>query len=233
MGVGYTARVTDLGTHYVAQAAGTSEHWSGPPEMVERMATLAATGPGCRVLDAGCGIGGPARRLAALTGCEVIAVDILPQLLSMARGPAGNGTGPPSSSGSVRLVAADAAALPVADGSIDQVWCLGVVGHLPDLPAFGREVVRVVRRGGLVLVTEALWDGMRPPRFARSAPTPWHALTQEVLTSVFETSGLTDAEVLPWPGDGIPGALDAEDPSLREDLADQRLVPALVAARRP
>jgi SAM-dependent methyltransferase len=221
--------VTDLGTHYIQQAAGTSEHWSGPPEMIECLATLAATGPGCRVLDAGCGIGGPARRLATLTGCEVIAVDLLPQLLSLSQRVSGDRSG----SGSVRLVAADAAALPFADGTIDQVWCLGVVGHLPDLLTFGREVARVLRPGGLVLVTEALWDGMRPPRFARSAPSPWHALTRGVLTSVLETSGLAGAEILPWPGEGIPGALGADDALLREDLDDQRLVPVLVAARRP
>jgi SAM-dependent methyltransferase len=223
--VGYTARVTDLSTHYLSQAAGRSEHWSGPPEIVERIAAYAATGPGCRVMDAGCGIGGPARRLANLTGCEVIAVDFLPRLLSIARDRAGVGC--------VRVVAADVAALPFADGTIDQVWCLGVVGHLPDLLGFGREAVRVLRPGGVILVTEALWDGIRPPRFARSAPSPWHALTQNVLLSFLEASGLIEARILPWPGAGIPGALDADDALLRRDLADRRLVPVLVAARRP
>lgn len=80
----YGPRVTDLSTHYLSQAAGSSEHWSGPPEMVERIAAYATTGPGCRVMDAGCGIGGPARRLAKMTGCEVMAVDLLPRLLSIA-----------------------------------------------------------------------------------------------------------------------------------------------------
>lgn len=85
----------------------------------------------------------------------------------------------------------------------------------------------------MILVTEALWDGIRPPRFARSAPSPWHALTQNLLLSFLEASGLIEARILPWPGAGIPGALDADDALLRRDLADRRLVPVLVAAHRP
>ncbi|MDQ4005176.1 MAG: methyltransferase domain-containing protein, partial [Actinomycetota bacterium] len=68
-----------LNIAYEAQAVGGEfpEHWSGPPELVDRSALLAGTRRDDRILDVGCGVGGPARRLAAM-GCRVVAVDVLP-----------------------------------------------------------------------------------------------------------------------------------------------------------
>jgi SAM-dependent methyltransferase len=40
------------------------------------LATAAGLEPSTRVLDIGCGIGGPARYLAATFGCQVIGVDL-------------------------------------------------------------------------------------------------------------------------------------------------------------
>ena len=50
--------------------------------MLERHATLAAEysslGTGKRVLDTGCGLGGPGRYLADRFGCSVTGIDVLP-----------------------------------------------------------------------------------------------------------------------------------------------------------
>jgi 2-polyprenyl-3-methyl-5-hydroxy-6-metoxy-1,4-benzoquinol methylase len=40
------------------------------------LASAAGVDPSSRVLDIGCGIGGPARSLAAMFGCSVIGVDL-------------------------------------------------------------------------------------------------------------------------------------------------------------
>jgi predicted TPR repeat methyltransferase len=50
--------------------------------------------------------------------------------------------------------------LPAADGSVDAVVCVGVMTYLPDVETVWREFARVVRPGGLVVVTqrEDLWE---------------------------------------------------------------------------
>ena len=51
----------------------------------QELATLTPIGPSTRVLDLGCGIGGPARFLAARYGCKVIGVDLSPDFIDAAR----------------------------------------------------------------------------------------------------------------------------------------------------
>jgi malonyl-CoA O-methyltransferase len=96
---------------------------------------------GKHVLDVGCGI---ARRLAAArdAGASVaLGVDLTPAMLAQARG-------------EPLLAAADARALPVADGTFDVVWCRLVLGHVPALDPAYRELARVCTPDGLVLVTD-------------------------------------------------------------------------------
>jgi SAM-dependent methyltransferase len=218
--------VRDLARVYGSQATDRelSEHWSGPPAMVDRLAEDLDVGPSDLVLDAGCGVGGPARRLRRLVGCRVVGIDLLvPVVREARRRSVEDGSG-------VGFVAGSAAALPVRDGSVDQVWSLGVVAHL-DVGAFAGEAARVLGPGGILAVTEAFWDGRRTPRFEGSAPGPWKPLRVGALEAQLRDAGL-DVEVRAWPGEGIPGALDAEDMDLRRDLADGRLVPALVVGRK-
>jgi sarcosine/dimethylglycine N-methyltransferase len=47
-------------------------------EATAELADLLAPGPGSLVLDAGSGLGGPARLLAAARGCRVLGVDLDP-----------------------------------------------------------------------------------------------------------------------------------------------------------
>jgi SAM-dependent methyltransferase len=208
---------------YIGQAAAlATEHWSGPPEMTDRLAALLRPGPGDLVLDVGCGVGGPAARLVSLTGCTVLGIDPLePLVVEAARRPG------------LLLAVGAGESLPVADGSVDQVWALGVVAHLRDLGAFARGVARVLRPGGSVAITEAFRGAGPQPRFAASAPRPWRALSAGGVAEELRAAGLEAVRGLPWPGDGLPGALDAADPDLRRDLRDARLVPALLVARRP
>ena len=96
---------------------------------------------GKRVLDVGCGI---ARRLGAAreAGATVaLGLDLTPAMLAQARG-------------EPLLAAADARALPLADGAFDVVWCRLVLGHLPALEPAYRELARVCAPGGVVLVTD-------------------------------------------------------------------------------
>ena len=50
--------------------------------------------------------------------------------------------------------------LPVEDGAVDAVVCVGVMTYLPEVEAVWRELARVTRSGGLVVATqrEDLWE---------------------------------------------------------------------------
>jgi len=109
---------------------------------------------GARVLD----IGSPkdlAAMLAYHRGYEVVATDILPTavLLSRRYGSAQGleGHGP----GRVHSEVQDARALTYADDSFDAAYSVSVIEHIPDDgdSAAMRELMRVVRPGGVVVVT--------------------------------------------------------------------------------
>jgi ubiquinone/menaquinone biosynthesis C-methylase UbiE len=201
-----------------------SEHWSGPAELIDRVARAAGTRPGDMVLDVGCGVGGPARRLAATVGCEVVALDLLEPVIARARTWT---RGLPEAG--VRYGVAAAEALPLRDGTVDQVWALGVVAHVRLLSAFCHEAFRVLRAGGTLALTEALGGGGERPGFAEVAPAPWRALTREELERELHRAGFAGVRTLPWPG-GHPRPLD---PTLAADLEAGRLVSRLVLADRP
>lgn len=92
-----------------------------------------------RTIDAGCGTGRWAARLGAL------GIDTSEAMLRVAARKEGM-TG--------RLAAADACALPCADGSADLVLCSLTLGHLADPQSGMREFARVLQPGGTLLLTD-------------------------------------------------------------------------------
>ncbi len=198
--------------------------------MVERIVEIVGTRPTDVVLDVGAGLGGPARRLARLIGCHVVALDALPDVLCHARRTYGDSN---LSGGRVTFVAGSADALPVRSESVGQVWSLGVVAHVPESSTFAAEAFRVLCSGGSLVLTESFWEGREVPRFVESAPQPWRAVRADALAADLATAGFAQIQVRPWPGLGIAGALDSSDPLLREDLADGRIVPMMIVCRRP
>ena len=110
--------------------------------------------PGARILD----LGSPkdlAAMLARHRGYEVAATDILPEAISLseryARAQRLDGRG----AGRVHSEIQDGRALSYADGWFDAAYSVSVLEHIPDNgdSAAIRELVRVVRPGGLVVVT--------------------------------------------------------------------------------
>jgi SAM-dependent methyltransferase len=101
---------------------------------------------GATVADVGCGTGRalPALRQAVGPHGAVLAIDVTPEMLGEARG-AGQ-------SADATLLLADARRLPLADACADAVFAAGLVNHLPDTEAGLRELARVTRPGGLLVL---------------------------------------------------------------------------------
>ncbi|MFD0584692.1 class I SAM-dependent methyltransferase [Dactylosporangium darangshiense] len=94
------------------------------------------------VLDAGCGTGRalPALRNAVGPAGLVLGLDHTPQMLDVAR------------ARGERLVLADARRLPFADGALDAIFAAGLVMHLLDAGEGFRELARVTRPGGRLVL---------------------------------------------------------------------------------
>src|SRR5438552_14395899 len=111
------------------------------------------------VLDLGAGLGGTSRWLAARLGCEVVGTTA-----SRAEADAGEAlTRRAGLSAQVRLVPADAAALPFRAAHFTHVWILETLPRLRDPLAALGEAHRVLRRGRTLAIPGLVRPQARPP----------------------------------------------------------------------
>jgi SAM-dependent methyltransferase len=115
---------------------------SGDDPSEVAFATVAALRPR-RVLQVGCGRGAFARRIADETGAHVVAVDLSPRMVSLARG-----LGVDARHG-------DAQALDFPDEAFDCIVANWVLHHVPGLDAAVAELARVLAPGGSLVATTA------------------------------------------------------------------------------
>lgn len=116
-----------------------------------RFAEWLRLGPDSRLLDVGCGSGGPALRLAERTGADVVGIDLLEEGIATATRLAEER----ELGDRVRFVRTDAGArLPFTDGSFDAVSSIDVMCHLPNRLEILREWHRVAAPGARVLFTD-------------------------------------------------------------------------------
>jgi SAM-dependent methyltransferase len=188
-------------------AAGKDPEHPGPDDLVPveefhtlgRPATLAlaeAAGlrEGERVLDAGSGVGGPARTLAGTFGCTVTGVDATPELCEVAA-ELDRRTG---LAGQVRVVAGDALALPFRDGAFDVAWTQHVSMNIADKARFFRELRRAIRPGGRLALFDVVAGPTRPVRLPlmwAEDPSLNFLSTPEDLRRLLEELGFT---ILVW-----------------------------------
>jgi len=105
--------------------------------------------PGDRVLDAGCGYGFHAVRLAR-RGLRVTGVDFSDVALGRARETVARF----GLENFIHLEQGSLLALPFPDGTFDHVSCWGVLMHIPDLETALEELARVLRPGGRMAIGE-------------------------------------------------------------------------------
>lgn len=121
--------------------------------------------PGMHVLDAGCGIGGTVRSLAAEHGCEATGIDLTQGYVEVANAL----TERMKLTGKCRFVHGSVLEMPFADHSFDAAVSFHVAMNIEDRTGFYNELARVVKPGGAVCV----YDVMTGPAAGMSYPVPW------------------------------------------------------------
>lgn len=111
--------------------------------------------PGHRVLDVGCGFGGTLRALRRRhPDAAVFGLNIDPRQLAV-------GLRRDGRTGNAAWVAGDACRLPFAAVAFDRVLCVEAAFHFPSRRAFLAEAHRVLRDGGVLVMSDILL--LRPP----------------------------------------------------------------------
>lgn len=132
-----------------------------------------------RVLDLGCGVGGPARYLAATFGCKVTGIDLSSDFVDAAK----YLTARCGLSDRVTLQTGDALHPPFEDGLFDAVFLLHVAMNIEDRDALYAGARRLLARGGRLVIFDVVrCDG------GESYPLPWaRAASASFLVSEGET----------------------------------------------
>ena len=121
--------------------------------------------PDSRVLDLGCGVGGPARYTAKTTGAHVTGIDLTDEFVET-----GNElSGMTGLTDRVDLVQGSILELPFADASFDVAYMIHVGMNIADKATLMAETARALKPGGLF----AIYDVMLVGDGDLLLPVPW------------------------------------------------------------
>lgn len=144
-----------LSMHFGYSDSGTYRHDQAVVRMTRELATRAGIARGELVADLGCGLGGSSLWLAENIGCRVVGIDMNPRSLALAT----NGAERRGLRHLVSFRQADFPRLPFDSGSIDVAWFLESFCQAPDKYDTLREVHRVLRPAGRLVIADWLRMG--------------------------------------------------------------------------
>ena len=160
-------------------------------EATLELGKLAGLEPGMRVLDVGCGIGGPARTLAAEFGCEVVGLEIVGEFCRAAA----MLTEWVGMTDRVSFHEGDMRAMPFADADFDLVFTQHTVMNVADKTALFGEIRRVLKDPGMFLLYEVCGDDDAALHY----PVPWAGgpdisflTTADALRGLITAGGFTE-----------------------------------------
>jgi len=187
----HSEEIVDQFTWQAAQFAASPTARS--EDILERVVRLARPEGSDRALDVACGPGllvcGMARHVGHATG-----IDLTPAMLEQARR-----TQQAQGVDNVSWDQGDVAAMPYADGTFDIVTCRFAFHHFSDPLPVLREMRRVSRVGGRIVVADSAPEQGKAAAFNAMEkmrdPSHTRALAVEDLTALFASSGLVDVRV--------------------------------------
>ena len=173
--------------HPSVEALTPYEHFHGRGlEATEEGAALMRAGASDHILDIGSGIGGPARYVARRFGCRVTGVDLTPEFCDVAR----HLTHLLGLDERVKFEVGDALAMPFPAASFEGAYSMNVSMNIADKLALYREIHRVLKPGGWLLLSEiakgADGDLDYPTPWARSARTSFLSTPDETRSGLHE-----------------------------------------------
>ncbi len=121
--------------------------------------------PGMKVLDVGCGIGGPCRMLADEFGCEVTGIDFTAEYIRTAKAL----TKMVGLEKKVTFVEGSALDLPFDPASFDVLWTQHAQMNIQDKATLYQEIKRVLKPGGIFVYYD-IFQGKEKGIFF---PVPW------------------------------------------------------------
>jgi MPBQ/MSBQ methyltransferase len=202
-------------------------HYGSPPKSTDfnqakydfvhemlRWGGLADLPAGTTLLDVGCGIGGSSRILAKDYKFNVTGVTISPQQVKRAQELTPQGV-------KAQFQVDDAMALSFPDASFDVVWSVEAGPHMPDKAVFARELLRVLKPGGVLVVAD--WnqrDDRQIPLNFWEKPVMKQLLDQwshpafssiESFAELLAETGLVEGEVITddWTQETLPSWIDS------------------------
>jgi SAM-dependent methyltransferase len=173
---------------------------------------------GEHVLDLGSGAGIDVFLAAKRVGTEgrVIGVDMTPEMLQKARANAAK-----LGIANVEFREGRLERLPVVDSSIDAVTSNCVINLVPDKAAVFREIARVLKPGGRLVISDIILDGPLPAAIEKDVYAyvgcVSGALQRDAYFGKLEAAGLRDVELLK-DIDYLGAMIDAAPDSVRELL---------------
>ena len=180
----------------VMQAMYSSEYLSiGGPASTDALAAAGGVTAEHVVLDVGCGVGGPALRLAEAIGCRVMGIDLVESSIEIATAAAERR----GLSEMTEFAAGDATQLPYADRSFDVVWGQDAWCHVPDKRALVGECARVLAPGGTIAFTDWLAGQTASEAIgerALDAALSRHACTVDDYLRLLDDAGMVEIEAV-------------------------------------
>ncbi|MGH2754861.1 MAG: class I SAM-dependent methyltransferase [Actinomycetota bacterium] len=178
---------------------------TGRPALLEAAAAPLDAKPGRKILDVGCGLGGPGAWLAQRSGADVVGIDVMPEsVLGMKR-----------IIQELAPVIASLRALPLKDRSFDAAWSLGVFEMVANKVKAGQEIWRVLRP----VAPFVIYDFVLARESRRHAPAADRFTVADDMIRCLEGAGfeISDAFRLPDLPPTPPDWLEARD-SVRAEV---------------
>jgi ubiquinone/menaquinone biosynthesis C-methylase UbiE len=142
------------------------DHFHGKGVLAtEELAALLQPKASDHLLDVGCGIGGPARWIAAKYGCRVTGVDLTAEFCEAAC----ELNGLCGLADRVQILHGSALSLPLPDNGFDRAYSQAALMNISDKQGVFREAYRALRPGGSLALSLAGAGSAGKPQY----PLPW------------------------------------------------------------